>query len=62
MKPLEARAPRPSFARVIAAMLRLAGRTQPWLFGAYLLSSAAFTAIAPMRSASASLAGTRSTA
>jgi ATP-binding cassette, subfamily B, bacterial len=45
MKRIEAKPPRPAFARVIAAMLRLACRTQPWLFGAYLLSSAAFTAL-----------------
>lgn len=45
MKRIKAKPPRPSFARVIAAMLRLAYRTQPWLFGAYLLSSAVFTAL-----------------
>jgi ATP-binding cassette subfamily B protein len=45
MKPIEAKPPRPSFARVIGAMLRLAYRTQPWLFGAYLLSSASFTGL-----------------
>ncbi len=45
MKPIEANPPRPSFARVIRAMLRLAFRTQPWLFLVYLLSSAGFTAL-----------------
>ncbi len=43
MKPIEANPPRPSFARVIGAMLRLAIHTQPWLFLIYLLSSAVFT-------------------
>ena len=43
MKPLEAHPSRPSFARVIGAMLRLAFRTQPWIFLIYLLSSAGFT-------------------
>jgi ATP-binding cassette subfamily B protein len=43
MKPPEAIPARPSFARVIGAMLRLAFRTQPGLFLVYLLSSAAFT-------------------
>jgi ATP-binding cassette, subfamily B, bacterial len=43
MKPIETNPPRPSFARVIGAMLRLAFRIQPWLFVAYLLSSAGFT-------------------
>jgi ATP-binding cassette subfamily B protein len=43
MKPSEAKLPRPSFARVIGAMLRLAFRTQRWIFLVYLLSSAGFT-------------------
>ncbi len=43
MKSNEAKLPRPSFARVIGAMLRLAFRTQPWIFLIYLLSSAGFT-------------------
>ncbi|MFO7705079.1 MAG: ABC transporter ATP-binding protein [Halopseudomonas sp.] len=43
MKPIDARLPRPSFARVIGAMLHLAFRTQPWLFLIYLLSSVGFT-------------------
>lgn len=45
MRPTGAKAHRPSFARVISAMLRLAFRTQPWLFSAYLVSSAAFTGL-----------------
>ncbi len=43
MKPIETNPSRPSFARVIGAMLHLAFRTQPWLFVIYLLSSAGFT-------------------
>jgi ATP-binding cassette subfamily B protein len=43
MKPPEAIAARLSFTHVIGAMLRLAFRTQPWLFLVYLLSSAGFT-------------------
>jgi ATP-binding cassette subfamily B protein len=43
MKPSEAKRTHPSFARVIGAMLRLAFRTQPWIFLVYLLSSAGFT-------------------
>ncbi len=45
MKPVEIKPPRPSFARVIGAMLSLAFHTQPWLFLAYLLSSIAFTVL-----------------
>lgn len=43
MKPTETRPSRPPFTRVIGAMLRLAFKTQPWLFLAYLFSSAGFT-------------------
>lgn len=45
MKPIETKSPHPSFAHVIVAMLRLAFRTQPWLFLVYLLSSAVFTVL-----------------
>lgn len=45
MRPTGAKARRLSFTRVISAMLRLAFRTQPWLFSAYLVSSAAFTGL-----------------
>ncbi len=43
MKSSEAKQPRPSFPRVMGAMLCLAFRTQPWLFLIYLLTSAGFT-------------------
>ncbi len=45
MRATGTKARRPSFGRVIGAMLRLAFRTQKWLFWAYLLSSAAFTGL-----------------
>lgn len=45
MRPTGAKVRRRSFACVINAMLRLAFRTQAWLFSAYLLSSAAFTGL-----------------
>jgi len=45
MKRIDPGPARPSFARVISAMLRLAFRTNPWLFLVYLLSSAGFTAL-----------------
>jgi ATP-binding cassette subfamily B protein len=45
MKPIEPKLARPSFARVINAMVRLAFHTQPWIFLIYLLSSAGFTVL-----------------
>ena len=45
MKQTEARILRPSFGRVISAMLHLAYRTHPAMFAAYLLTSAGFTAL-----------------
>ena len=45
MKPVEVNSTRPSFSRVISAMLRLAFRTRPWLFLVYLISSAGFTGL-----------------
>jgi len=45
MKQTETYQPRPSFIRVIGAMLRLAFRTHPKIFIIYLLTSAIFTAM-----------------
>lgn len=45
MKPTDAARRRPSFGRVIGAMLRLAYQTHPRLFFVYLLSSLLFTAL-----------------
>lgn len=45
MKQTDTERRRPSFWRVIGAMLRLAYQTHPWLFVIYLLSSLLFTAL-----------------
>ena len=45
MRTTENAAPRPSFVRVIGAMLRLAYHTHPGVFLVYLLSSLGFTAL-----------------
>ena len=45
MSTIEPRKIRPSFSRVIIAMVSLAFRTQPWIFLIYLLSSALFTGL-----------------